>query len=190
MSDTNAMFPVIALIRGINVGSSRKLPMAELRAACAGVGLGKVDTNIQSGNLVLEHYDPPAVEIALEYLISTRFGLDVPVIARAAMAGNELVASCPFPSEAVAEPRKLHVLVCKYPLKEDAVEALLLQARDDEKITRWDNDIAIHFTNGVGNSRLLPAVIDRLIGTPATARNLPPGSSSRKLQALDRRTHT
>lgn len=165
------MSRVIALIRGINVGSTRKLPMAELRAACAEAGLGEVDTYIQSGNLVLDHDDPPVVETVLEKLISTRFGLDVPVVARSALAWHGLIASCPFPAEADSEPRKLHVLVCKCPPVETAVEALVSRARDDERIARWDNDVAIHFTNGVGNSRLLPALIDRLIGSPATARN-------------------
>jgi uncharacterized protein (DUF1697 family) len=171
MNDTAAMSRFIALIRGINVGSTRKVPMAELRAACAGAGLGKVETYIQSGNLIVDHDNPEAVEFALETLISARFGLDVPVIARSAMAWDALIASCPLPAEAEAEPRKLHLLACKHQPAEIAVEALLARARDDEKVARWGDDIAIYFTNGVGNSRLLPTLIDRLTCTPATARN-------------------
>lgn len=165
------MSRLVALIRAINVGGTRKLPMAELRAACADAGLGKVDTYIQSGNLILDHDDPSAAEIALERLISTRFGLSVPVVARSATAWNRLIASCPFPAEAEAEPRKLHILVCKHPPPQNAVDALLARARDNEKIARWGDDLAIHFSSGVGTSRLLPALIDRLICTPATARN-------------------
>ncbi len=165
------MSRLVALIRGINVGSARKLPMADLRAACADVGFGTVETYIQSGNLVLDHDDPPVAERALEDLISTRFGLDVPVVARTATAWGALIATCPFPIEAEAEPRKLHVLVCKRQPSEDAVDVLTERARDGEKVARWGDEIAIHFTNGVGVSRLLPALIDRLICTPTTARN-------------------
>ena len=125
----------------------------------------------KAGNLVLDHDDPPVAEIALEKLISTRFGLDVPVVARTATAWEALIATCPFPTEAEAEPRKLHVLVCKRQPSENAVGVLVERARDGEKIARWGDDIAIHFTNGVGTSRLLPTLIDRLICTPATARN-------------------
>lgn len=165
------MSRLIALIRGINVGSTRKLPMADLRGACADAGLGKVETYIQSGNLVLDHDDPPVVEVALEKLISTRFGLNVPVVARTARAWGALVATCPFSAEAEAEPRKVHVLVCKHHPPDNAVDLLVERARDGEKIARWGDEIAIHFTNGVGASSLLPALIDRLIRTPTTARN-------------------
>ena len=171
MDETDPMSRLVVLIRGINVGSTRKLPMADLRAACADAGLGKVETYIQSGNLVLDHDDPPIVEAVLEMLISTHFGLDVPVVARTARSWETLIATCPFPSEAEAEPRKLHVLVCKHQPSADAVDMLLARARDGEKIARWGDEVAIHFTYGVGTSRLLPSLIDRLMCTPATARN-------------------
>ena len=162
---------IVALIRGINVGSARKLPMAELRAACEDAGLGVIRTYIQSGNLVLDHVDPPLAETALEALIASRFGLDVPVAARTTTAWQRLIATCPLPVEAEAEPRQLHLLVCKRSPGADAVQRLAERARDGEKVARWGDEIAIHFTNGVGASRMLPAVIDRALGTPATARN-------------------
>jgi uncharacterized protein (DUF1697 family) len=43
----------VALMRGINVGSARKLPMAELRALCTKAGLKRPETYIQSGNLIV-----------------------------------------------------------------------------------------------------------------------------------------
>ena len=165
------MARVIALIRGINVGSTRKLPMADLRAACADAGLGTVATYIQSGNLILEHDDPSAAERALEAVIAARFKLDVPVVARTAATWDALVSACPFPDLAEAEPRSLHILVCKRPPAVDAVNALAGRARDGERIARWGKEIAIHFTNGAGTSRLSPVLIDRLVGAPATARN-------------------
>jgi uncharacterized protein (DUF1697 family) len=162
---------IIALIRGINVGSTRKLPMADLRAACADAGLGPVATYIQSGNLVLEHDDRLVAEQALETLIATRFKLDVPVVVRTAATWNALTRACPFLDLAEAQPRNLHILVCKRPPTANAVDALIERARDGEKIAHWGDEIAIHFTNGAGASRLSPMLIDRLIGAPATARN-------------------
>ena len=145
--------------------------MADLRAACVDAGLGNLETYIQTGNLVLEHDDPHVAEIALETLIARQFGLDVPVVARTAAAWDALVSTCPFPNEAEADPGKLHLLACKQKPVEDAVRLLQSRAKDAEKITFWRNEIAIYFGNGVGSSRLLPVVIDRLIGTSATARN-------------------
>ncbi len=56
----------------------------------------------------------------------------------------------PFAFEAEAEPRKLHVLVCKHPPSANAVDMLLARARDGEKVARWSDEVAIHFTNGAG----------------------------------------
>ena len=39
-----------ALLRAVNVGGTNKLPMAELKALCEGVGLERVQTYIASGN--------------------------------------------------------------------------------------------------------------------------------------------
>jgi uncharacterized protein (DUF1697 family) len=63
------------------------------------------------------------------------------------------------------------ILVCKRPPAADAVDALAARARDGERIARWGEEIAIHFTNGAGTGRLSPTLIDRLVGAPATARN-------------------
>ena len=57
---------MVALLRAVNVGG-RKLPMAELRALCAGLGWSDVATYIQSGNLVFTAPGKPdAIEAALE----------------------------------------------------------------------------------------------------------------------------
>ena len=42
----------VGLIRGINVGGKNLLPMKELVAVLEGLGLKKVQTYIQSGNVV------------------------------------------------------------------------------------------------------------------------------------------
>ena len=162
---------IIALIRGINVGSTRKLPMAELRAACVEMGLGEVRTYIQSGNLVLDHGSTGNVETSLEDLIRARFGHDVPVIVRTAARWRALIDTCPFPEEAESAPKALHLLVCKKPPAKDAVAGLRKRAQHGEKIAAWGSEIAIHFTNGAADTKLSPTLIDRLVGSPATARN-------------------
>ena len=43
----------IALMRGVNVGGHRKLPMAGLRDTLTGLGLENVGTCVQSGNAVI-----------------------------------------------------------------------------------------------------------------------------------------
>jgi hypothetical protein len=47
----------VMLLRGINVGSTRKLPMADLRALCTKAGWKRPETYIQSGNLIVDADD-------------------------------------------------------------------------------------------------------------------------------------
>ncbi|EPR73829.1 hypothetical protein ADIWIN_1189 [Winogradskyella psychrotolerans RS-3] len=44
----------IALLRGINVGGHKKVPMAELKELLSKSGLNNVKTYIQSGNVIFQ----------------------------------------------------------------------------------------------------------------------------------------
>ena len=49
----------IVLLRGINLGASRRVSMPELRAALADAGYEDVRTYVQSGNVVLGTEEAP-----------------------------------------------------------------------------------------------------------------------------------
>jgi len=49
----------VVLLRGINVGGHRRVPMADLRALLAGLGYERVRTHLQSGNVVVESEASP-----------------------------------------------------------------------------------------------------------------------------------
>ena len=73
----------VALMRGINVGSARKLPMADLRALCTALGLERPQTYIQSGNLLVDAKSGgTALRRLLEKELAARFGFAVDVIVR------------------------------------------------------------------------------------------------------------
>jgi uncharacterized protein (DUF1697 family) len=59
----------IALLRGVNVGGHRKVPMAELRALMEELGYEDVRTYVQSGNVVFTGPDETP-EQASRYLVS------------------------------------------------------------------------------------------------------------------------
>src|SRR4051812_33357637 len=69
------------LLRGINVGRNRRVPMADLRAALA--GYGDVVTHGQSGNVLLDAgKSGRALEQELEALLAARLGLETRVVVR------------------------------------------------------------------------------------------------------------
>jgi uncharacterized protein (DUF1697 family) len=72
----------VALLRGINVGGNRTVPMKELAAAFEAAGMRGVRTYINSGNVIFRSdvTDRPALVTALEQVIEARFGFSVAVV--------------------------------------------------------------------------------------------------------------
>src|SRR5437763_7312777 len=80
----------VLLLRGINLGPSRRVPMAELRQVLSDAGFEEVRTYVQSGNVVLStELEPDELAAATSKLIGDRFGFEVPVVVR---TGEELAA--------------------------------------------------------------------------------------------------
>jgi len=152
----------VALLRGINVGGTRKVPMAKLRSVVESQRCSDVKTYIQSGNVVFASGGSTAeLEIDLETAIERTFGLAVPVLVRKASVWRRLLATNPFPEEARDEP----------PPNRGAESALQRFATQGERIERRGDALWIHYASGIARSKLTPAVLDREAGSPVTARN-------------------
>jgi uncharacterized protein (DUF1697 family) len=175
----------VALLRGINVGGRNRVPMDELREVCERLGWGEVRTLIQSGNVVFEC--PPAavpeLERTLEGAIRARFGLEVPVIVRAADDWSRYVRENPFSGLEDSESNRLLLGVAKHELRSTIAEDLAGRARDGERIARAGEALWIHFPGGSGRSALTPVLLDRLAGSPVTTRNW------RTVRKIDARLH-
>lgn len=162
---------MVALLRAVNVGG-RKLPMAELRALCAELGWEDVATYIQSGNVVFAADGrPAAMEAKLEEAIASRFKMEVPVIVRTAAQWRRYPGSNPFPDAARDGPNRLMLLLSKQRPQPRAETALQEKGNAGERVARTGDALWIHFPEGLARSKLTPSLIDRLVGSPATARN-------------------
>ena len=106
----------IALLKGINVGGHKKVPMAELRNVLDKSGFQNVKTYIQSGNVIfISPNQTENIEIAeiIEKSILERFGFDVPVIVRSAKEWQQSVKNNPFYLEKEVDISKLHLTILK-----------------------------------------------------------------------------
>ena len=90
----------IVLLRGINLGSKRRVAMPKLREVLEDAGYDDVQTYVQSGNVVLStSKSAKQTSRAVEKLIKQQFRIDVPVVARtkgelaSVVKGNPLEAS-------------------------------------------------------------------------------------------------
>ena len=145
----------VALLRGINVGGHRKVPMAALRETAGALGLRKVRTYVASGNLVFES-DKAAgtLETMLEKAIADRFGFAVDVVVRSAAQWAALAAANPLKKESEKEPGFVHMSIGKRTPAEADIAALAARASDNERVLSAGGAIWIWFGDGAGRSKI------------------------------------
>ncbi|MDT9599225.1 DUF1697 domain-containing protein [Sphingosinicella rhizophila] len=145
----------VALLRGINVGGHRRLPMADLRRVAEGIGLADVRTYVASGNLVFASVkDARTLETLLEEAIAGHFGFAVDVIVRSAAQWQAYVASNPLPDESRAHPHLVMIAVGKGKPGKAEVDALRARASPREKVRVAGDAIWFFFGDGAGRSKL------------------------------------
>jgi uncharacterized protein (DUF1697 family) len=162
----------IALLRGVNVGGGGKLPMGDLRAALAGLGLEDVVTYIQSGNAVFRSAatDPAELAGGIEERIAAEVGLEVTVVVRSATELARIAGSNPFPG-AAGDPAKHHVAFLDRVPEAGAVAALDPDRSPPDEFRVLGAEIYLRYPNGSGRSKLTGAWFERQLGVRATARN-------------------
>jgi uncharacterized protein (DUF1697 family) len=162
----------IALLRGINVTGRNKIPMSELRSLCADLGWSDVQSYIQSGNVLFRAGSARTkLEAELEGAIERHFALSIPVIIRAAADWPAYVKGNPYPDASENEPHHVMLALAKAPPKPDAADKLQERAANGERVVQVGNALWVHYGGGVARSKLSPALFDRLVGSPVTARN-------------------
>jgi uncharacterized protein (DUF1697 family) len=166
-----------ALLRGINIGGHNKLPMAELRELCSGLGLGDVATYIQSGNVVFSSALVDTVELttSLERAIATAFGFKVPVVLRSARQLGAVVEANPFVKAGKAAAVLSVGFLAGVP-EPDRVTALLgdplaSPPEGGDEFAVVGQEVFLHHPNGYGRTKLTNSYFDRRLGTFMTVRN-------------------
>ena len=161
----------VALIRGINVGGTGKLPMADLRDLMDGLGWTDVQTYIQSGNAVFStDGTADALGQALSDAIEKRFGFRRPVLVLSAPAFGQALAANPYAEEAARAPKSVHLFFLLGPARAPDLDALEALRAPDERFALMGNVLYLNAPSGIGRSKLA-AKIDRHLGVGTTARN-------------------
>ena len=99
----------VALLRGVNVGKARRVPMADLRKVLAGLGCTEVATLLNSGNAAFRSTARSAsgCATAIARALADRFGFDVPVVVKSAQELGAIVAGNPLRFTAADHSRLL-----------------------------------------------------------------------------------
>ena len=145
----------LALLRGINVGGHRKVPMAELRAVTEAAGFTGVKTYVASGNLLLEsNQGGSPLECILEEAIEKHFGFHVDVVVRSQQQWSAYAQGNPFPAESKVSPNLVMICVGKEAATDDDVMLLKAKAGDNERVERRQDVLWLYFGNGSGRSKM------------------------------------
>ncbi|MFG1479591.1 DUF1697 domain-containing protein [Xanthobacter sp. V4C-4] len=162
----------IALLRAVNVGGTKALPMARLREVAAGLGLGAPQTVLQSGNLVFEGGDAGEAELEarLERALAAEAGLATAVLVRDAPAWARLIADNPLAEAAAAAPARVLAVCLKGEPSDADLEQLRALRRDGEHVEGRGRVIYAGFPHGLGRSRLATALSSGR-GLAGTGRN-------------------
>jgi uncharacterized protein (DUF1697 family) len=82
-----------------------------------------------------------------------------------------MVAINPFPAEAAEAPSKLAVTFLRDLPSEEAVHAIPREGPTGEQLHIVGKHLFTYFPQGMGQSKLNFAALDRTLATPGTARN-------------------
>ena len=146
--------------------------MAELESLCSSLNWKSVKTYLQTGNVVFSsECSGKEAEQDLEAAIESRFGFAIPVIVRSSDDFGLLVDSSPLAEQAAKAPSQVLLYLTKEVICPGAPGSLHERAVASEEVFVQEDSMWIHFPNGVGSSKLNPAVIDRAVGSVATGRN-------------------
>lgn len=164
----------LVLLRGVNVGGNRKLPMADLRAFVEGLGFQEVSTLLQSGNLVFEsngQRDDATLATFLETEAHRQLGLHTTFLVRTVAEWRGIIARNPYPEAAVTAPNHLLVRFSRTPPAAGAAEAWAKLAVGDERFQVDDRHLYAVLPHGVGDSKLATMLMNPRFGPDATCRN-------------------
>jgi len=161
----------ISLLRGINVGGNKKIRMADLRQLYESLGFTGAKSILQSGNVVFESdtNDADALARQIEVGIEKTFDFHSDVIIRSADELQDIIAANPFSDMKAVDPGKLLVTFFPHEPDKQSVKTLLDTYDGPEKIHFREREMVVHYTEGVGRSKLAPAA--NKLKPPGTARN-------------------
>jgi uncharacterized protein (DUF1697 family) len=164
------MARLVALLRGINLGSKRRVPMADLRELLEELGYEDVRTVLQSGNVVFTGPKAKARQ-KLEDGLQNRYGFKVDVVLRTMKELHEIVDAEPFGDEADNLSRYFVVFLPSSPSAK-ALDVLKAQDFAPDKFETGVHELYAWCPRGMQDSGLMRALGKPGLAETATVRNM------------------
>lgn len=163
----------IAFLRAINVGG-RVVTMNRLRDVFVALGFRDVETFIASGNVIFSarSTDRAALERRIERALADALGYEVATFLRTPDEVAAVAVYAPFPADAVARSRVMHVGVLGAPLPPAATEALAKLETPIDRFHVYGREVYWLCSGAPGESRIANGVLERAVKARATFRSV------------------
>jgi len=161
-----------AFLRGINLGSRRRIDSGELRLHFEEMGFDEVATFRTSGNVVFTAPSAAAAKTTarIERGLRDALGYEVAIFLRTVSELLELAAAEPFEARLVSASKgKLQVSLLRRAPSANARNAVLKLASDDDRLSFARRELFWLPSGGTRDSALDMAAIEKLVG-PTTMR--------------------
>ena len=174
------MTTYVALLRGINLSGKNRIRMPELKNTFETLNLSRVETYIQSGNVVFdcEGIEPESLTGSIEKKISQSFGFTILVFLRDLDRLQGIIKSNPFFPEHQFQPEKLHISFLSKPpqnqglnISPHQVESRTSGKQHGDEFLVKGQEIYLVCPNGYGRTKFSNTYFERVMGVPATTRN-------------------
>jgi uncharacterized protein (DUF1697 family) len=169
-----SMETYISILRGINVGGHRKIPMKDLKQMLDKLGYQDVTTYIQSGNVVFRSgkgNSPAGISNEIEKAISLTFGFEVPVITRSMHEWKQTLSENPLLHDAGLDVDKFHVTFLEREPEPALADNLSMIDFSLERLVIRGKDVYLYCPDGYGNSKLTNSFFENKLKVTATTRN-------------------
>jgi uncharacterized protein (DUF1697 family) len=173
----------VVLLRGVNVGGAKRVPMAELRALLGELGYTGVATLLNSGNAVFRAAKGTSLKHAADIAaaISSKLSLDVPVVVKSAKELAAIISGNSIKAEA-SDHSRLLVAFTQDSKALSGLAAIKPFVVPPEQLAIGRNAAYLFCPQGILKSKAWEALLGKA-GRVATTRNW---ATTLKLQSLTR----
>lgn len=163
----------VAFLRGINVGGHHKVPMAELRKAMAAIKFEKVETLLNSGNIIFEAIadNPEVLEKAISEHLEKVFGFPIPAIVRKSEMIYRLLDRNPFKDIILTKDIRLYVSFLRKDIKAE-LKLPWTSSDGSFKIVGKSNKTILSILDlSISKTPKAMGILEKSYGTDITTRN-------------------
>jgi uncharacterized protein (DUF1697 family) len=162
----------VALLRGINVGSAKRIGMADLRALFEQLGLRSVRTALNSGNVVFTASGDRSGDLSLwlERAIASELGVASRVTLLTAAELARAIRNNPFAGIAT-DPSRVLIMPLQDLHTANAVKVLARQSWAPEALAVRGRTAYLWCARGIAAGRVALAT-NKCVGERGTARNV------------------